>query len=300
MRRWLNVLTGAVESWVDDNAFQHSAAVSFYTLFSLAPVTLIAVGLGGLVLGREAAVGQLSAQMKQLLGAQGAQTILAILSTAEQVHHGWASAVLGALVLLIGATSVFSQLHDSLNAIWRVEARPHQNSLSLFLVQRLISIGMVLTVGFLLLVSLIVTTALQAMTRAAGGRMAVPPLVLEGLDLGIALAVITLLFAAIFRILPDVQLPWREVWGSALFTAALFSVGRFLIAIYLAHAAVASVFGAAGSLAALLVWVYYSCAILFLGVEFTRCNLAARGLSVQPKPTAVLIPPRRASSGGSA
>jgi membrane protein len=113
-------------------------------------------------------------------------------------------------------------------------------------------------------------------------------------------AVITVLFAAIFRVLPDVQLPWRELWASASFTAALFSIGRFLFAIYLAHAAVASVFGAAGSLAALLVWVYYSCAILFLGVEFTRCSLASRGLSVRPKPAAVLIPPRSNGPGGTA
>ena len=290
MRRWLKILVAAGKSWNADNAFQHSAAVSFYTLFSLAPLTIIGVGLAGLVLGKERATRQFSAQMTQLVGREGAQAIQATLdAAASSPHANRVSAAIGLIILLVGATSVFGQLQDSLNEIWSVRAAPRRSGLTVFLLQRLLSFGMVVTVGFLLLVSLLLTTALEAMVRTADGGFRLPPLALQGIEFGVALIVITVLFSAFFKILPDVQLPWSGVWPSALLTAVLFSIGRILIATYLAHSTVASVYGAAGSLVALLVWVYYSCSIMFFGVEVIRSDRSLRRLPVKPKKMAVLI-----------
>jgi membrane protein len=289
MRRWLKVLLAAAKGWNADNAFKHCAAVSFYTLFSLAPLTIIGVGLAGLVLGRERATRQFSAQMTQLVGQQGAKAIEATLAAAQSPHANRVSTAVGIVILLVGATSVFGQLQDSLNDIWSVRAAPRESGLTVFLLQRLLSFGMVLTVGFLLLVSLLLTTVLEAMVHSADGGFALPPPVLPAIEFLVALAVIAVLFTAFFKILPDVQLPWRGVWPSALLTAVLFSIGRLLIATYLAHSTVASVYGAAGSLVALLVWVYYSCAIMFYGVEVIRADRAQRRLPVKPKKMAVLV-----------
>ena len=289
MRRWLRVLLHAAKNWIDDNAFQHAAAVSFYTLFSLAPMTIIGVGLAGLVLGTERASREFSAQMTQLVGKEGAQAIQATLEAARSPHANRLSAAVGLGILLVGATSVFGQLQDSLNAIWSVRAAPRRSGLTVFFLQRLLSFGMVLTVGFLLLVSLLLTTVLQTMVRTADGGFSLPPAALQSIEFVSTLAVITVLFAAFFKILPDVQLAWRDVWPSALLTAVFFSVGRVLIATYLAHSTVASVYGAAGSLVALLVWVYYSCSIMFFGVEMVRADRAQQHRPVKPKKTAVLL-----------
>jgi membrane protein len=289
MRRWLKVLVGAGKDWHADNAFQHSAAVSFYTLFSLAPLTIIGVGLAGLVLGKERAARQFSEQMTQLVGKDGAQAIQATMAAASSPHANRVSTVIGLMILLVGATSVFGQLQDSFNQIWSVRASPRRSGLTVFFFQRLLSFGMVLTVGFLLLVSLILTTVLETMMRTAEGGFTLPGPVIEGTEFVVALAVITVLFAGFFKILPDVQLQWREVWASALLTAVLFSVGRLMIATYLAHSSVASIYGAAGSLVALLVWIYYSCSIMFFGVEIIRADRTQRHLPVKPKKTAVLV-----------
>jgi len=289
MRRWWRVLIAAGKGWSADNAFKHSAAVSFYTLFSLAPITIIALAIAGSVLGRQRAAEQFTAQMTQLVGADGAKTIQATITAVQSQPRNWLSTAFGAGVLLVGATSVFAQLQDSLNQIWSVRAQHRRGGLAALLLQRLISFGMVLTMGFLLLVSLMLTTVLETIVRSADGRLTVSPAALQAIDVIVALAVITALFAAFFKILPDVQLPWRGVWGSAFFTAALFSIGRVVIATYLAHSTVASIYGAAGSLVALLVWIYYSCAIMFFGVEITRFDRQDRGLPVQPKKTAVLV-----------
>jgi membrane protein len=289
VRRWFKVLLGAAKDWNADNAFQHSAAVSFYTLFSLAPLTIIGVGLAGLVLGKERATRQFSAQITQLVGKEGAQAIQATMDAANSLHANKVSAVIGLLILLIGATSVFGQLQDSLNEIWSVRASPRRSGLAVFFLQRLLSFGMVLTVGFLLLISLVLTTVLEVLMRTAEGGFTLPGPIIQGIEFLVALAVITVLFAGFFKILPDVQLQWREVWASAILTAILFSVGRLLIATYLSHSTVASVYGAAGSLVALLVWIYYSCSIMFFGVEIIRADRAQRHLPVKPKKTAVLI-----------
>jgi len=296
VQRTFKVLLAAGKGWNDDNVFKHSAAVSFYTLFSLAPITIIAVSIAGFFLGRDMAAQQFAAEISELVGKDSDKMIQSTVQASETASKNWISTAIGVGVLLVGATSVFAQLQDSLNQIWGVKAEPARSGWMVMLFQRLISFGMVLTVGFLLLVSLVVSTVIQAMLHSANGKLTVSPAIAQGIDLVIALVVITALFAAFFKFLPDVVLPWRSIWGSAFLTAVLFSGGRFLIALYLGHSNVASVYGAAGSLVALLVWIYYSCAIMFYGVEFLRAGREEDGVPVKPKKTAVLV--REQLAGG--
>jgi membrane protein len=289
VQHWWKVLTAAVKGWNADNVFRNSAAVSFYTLFSLAPVTIIALGVAGVILGKDTAARQFSLQMTELVGETGAKVIQATVTASQSNHRDLVSTGVGIGLLLVGATSVFVQLQDALNEIWRVRAHPRRSGVAVLLLQRVISFGMVLSIGFLLLVSLIVTTILETLVHSADGRLTISPSLLRAIDLAVALAVVTALFAALFKFLPDVHLTWKSAWGGAFLSAALFSVGKLLIATYLAHSAVASIYGTAGSLVALLIWIYYSCAIMFFGVEFMRADLELRGRPVQPKKTAVLI-----------
>jgi membrane protein len=289
MPRWLKVLISAGKNWNSDNAFKHSAAVSFYTLFSLAPITIIAVGMAGVVFGKEVAQKQFSAQMSQLIGQSSADVIQQAMAASELKEKGWMSTAIGIGLLIVGATTVFGQLQDSLNAIWGVTAKPSRHGWMVIIVQRLISFAMVLTVGFLLLTSLVLSTALTAAIDLTSGWLSVPPWALHSADLLVGLVVITVLFALLFKVLPDVEVRWKEVWRGAFITAVLFSIGRFLIALYLGHSTIASTYGAAGSLVALLIWIYYSCAILFYGAEFVRAYRAVHDLPVTPKSTAVLV-----------
>ena len=289
MRRWLNILFTAGKNWNADNAFKHSAAVSFYTLFSIAPITLIAVGLAGFFFGQEVATQQFNTQITQLMGKESAELIQKAMVASAVEGKGWIKTVFGIVLLIIGATTVFAQLQDSLNAIWGVIAKPSRSGWIVLLVQRLISFAMVLTVGFLLLTSLVLSTAVTALIHFAEPWLSVPTWLLRGTDLTVGLVIITVLFALLFKVLPDVKVSWREVWLGAFVTAVLFSIGRFLIALYLGHSTIASTYGAAGSLAALLIWIYYSCAILCYGAEFIRAYRLDRGSPVEPKETAVLV-----------
>lgn len=286
MRSWLKIFAQAAKAWNADNAFKHSAAVSFYTLFSLAPVTIIAVTVAGLFLGRDAATHQLEVQMTQLIGPASAEAMLAAAKASQKAPESpWATA-LGVGLVIFGATTVFAQLQESMNRIWGVRAKPGKSGWVLLLLHRLVSFAMVLTLAFLLLVSLVLTTVLTSM---AGRLIGDNPTLLKTLDLGGSLIVITILFALLFKVMPDVRVRWREVALGAAVTALLFTLGRYVIALYLGHSTVASIYGAAGSLVALLVWVYYSCAILFFGVEFIRAYRQAHHLKVEPKETAVQV-----------
>jgi membrane protein len=288
MPRWLKIPIAAARGWNEDNVFKHSAAVSFYTLFSLAPITIIAVGVAGIFFGKEAATKQFSEQMSQLVGKASAQVIQKAMEASALEDSGWVATAVGIGILMLGATTVFGQLQDSLNAIWGVTAKPNRRGWTVMIMQRLISFAMVLVVGFLLLSSLVLTTVLTAAVTLIQGWMPVAPWVLRGADLVVGLALITVLFALLFKVLPDVRVCWREVWRGAFVTAVLFSFGRFLIALYLGHSAISSTYGAAGSLVALLIWIYYSCAILFYGAEYIRAHRLDDGLQVEPKETAVL------------
>ncbi|MDP3071453.1 MAG: YihY/virulence factor BrkB family protein [Opitutaceae bacterium] len=287
--RWLKIVFTAGKGWKDDNAFKHSAAVSFYTLFSLAPITIIAVGIASLVFGKEAATRQFSDQMGQLVGPASAELIQNTMEAGDVEDEGWLATAIGVVLLLVGATTVFGQLQDSLNAIWSVTAKPSRSGWIVMLAQRLLSFAMVLVVGFLLLTSLVLTTAFTAAVSLAGGWIPAETTVLRGVDFVASLALITTLFALLFKVLPDVKIRWREVWFPAFLTAILFNIGRFLIALYLGHSTIVSTYGAAGSLVALLIWIYYSCTILFYGVEYIRAHRLEHGLIIEPKDTAVVV-----------
>jgi membrane protein len=282
----LRLLLSSMRAWSDDDAFSHAASVSFYTLFSMAPVTLIVLTITGFFFGKESANTQLMNQLTQLVGEQSAKSVLdAAVSNAPQ-DKGWLSTSIAVAVLLVGATTVFAQLQSSLNDIWGVVAKPRQSGIVMMLLQRMVSFAMVLAIGFVLLVSLFVSTGLTSAEGHFGGGSSY---VFRGLDLLLGLAVVTVLFALVFKVLPDVLVAWKDAWMGALLTSIFFSVGRFLIALYLGHSTVASIYGASGSLVALLVWVYYSCAILFFGAEFTRARMTQAGRVVHPKKNAVLV-----------
>lgn len=285
----IQLLVSAAKAWNTDNAFKHSAAVSFYTLFSLAPVTIIAITIMGLFLGEEVATRQFAAQMTALVGPASAEMINAAAKASQSPATNAYSAALGICLLVIGATTVFGQLQDSLNDIWGVKAKPRGHGIVVLVIRRLVSFAMVLTIGFLLLVSLVISTTLTTAFGLVHGEVGAASVFAKSIDFGATLIVITLLFALLFKVLPDVKLRWRDVWLGALLTSALFGIGRYLISLYLAHSTIASIYGTAASLVALLIWIYYSCAIFFYGVEFTRAHHLIRTPAVEPKPTAVHI-----------
>ncbi len=290
----------AARVWQSDNIFQHSAAVSFYTLFSLAPITIIAVTVAGWFLGQERADRQLLSQLTDLVGPASAHMITDAAQASQTDRHGGWATWAGVILMIVGATSVFGQLQRSFNTIWGVEAHPAKSGWIIWLGHRLVSFAMVLTIGFLLLVSLVLTTLLTSALREFDGSALAAGWRAKVADLTVGLAAISALFALLFKVMPDVRLRWGEVWRGALVTAALLTVGRYAIALYLGHSTIASIYGSAGSLVALLLWVYYSCAILFFGVEWIRADAAGQGRAVVPKETAVLIRPARPGARTSA
>jgi membrane protein len=288
VRRWAKIFLHAAKAWNDDDVFKHSAAVSFCALFSLAPITIIAVTLAGLFLGPDIAGQQLEMQVSALVGPASADVIKSVAKASQAANNSVFATVVGIVLVLVGATTVFGQLQDSLNDIWGVRTKPSKSGWAVLILHRLVSFAMVLTIGFLLLVSLALTTMLSSAVGYLGHGL-VGILLLKMTDVGVGLVVITGLFALLFKVMPDVELRWRDVWLGAAVTAVLFTVGRYLIALYLAHSTVASVYGTAGSLVAVLIWVYYSCAILFYGVEFTRVYRQEHHQKLQPKATAEAV-----------
>ncbi len=212
MSRWLKIIARAAKAWSSDNAFKHSAAVSFYTLFSLAPVTVIAITVMSVFLGEDAAAKQFSTQMTELVGPASTQMVRDAAKAAESAVSDRLSGSVSVLLLLVGATTVFAQLQGSLNEIWGVRARPRQNGIVVLIVQRLVSFAMVLTIGFVLLVSLVLTTWLTTVLDEVHGQLGTSPGVVKSVDFGVSLVVISLLFALIFKVVPDVRLKWRDVW----------------------------------------------------------------------------------------
>lgn len=286
---WLRITIDAVKKWNDDGAFKHSAAIAFYTLFSLAPITIVALAITGFFFGGDAAGTQFIHQVSELIGQQGATLLQEAAQISEPQHDGWASTVISVGVLLVAATTVFAQLQQSLNEIWSVRSRPERRGWVVLVIRRLISFAMVLTLGFLLLVSLALTTMLSVFVGFIETRFAVTPFMLHSADMVMAFAVITVLFVLFFKVMPDVKLPWSDAWRGAVVTSLLFTVGRYAIAAYLSHSNLTTVYGGAGSLVALLIWVYYSCAILFFGAEFIRAHREFHDKPTQPKSKAVLV-----------
>lgn len=289
LRYWLGILGAAARNWSESQAFSYAAALGFYTLFSLAPIVIVIVTMIGLVLGEQAARGELMEQLQEVLGPEAAGVIETAVINSQIDQSGLWPTMIGIAAIIIGATTVFGQMQQSLNTIWHVAPRPTSNNLWLLIKARVLSLTIVLAIGFVLLVSLLLSVAMQVVVTFASQWLPVPGAVLVMFEICISLTVITLLFAAIFKILPDVMLSWRDVMFGAFVTALLFSAGRFLIAFYLANTATASTYGAAGSLVLLLLWVYYSSLIMLYGAAVTRARLEARGLPIRPRNTAVTV-----------
>jgi membrane protein len=289
VRRWWRITRDAVGLWLGSNAFSYAGALAFYTLFSLAPVVIIAVSVIGIVLGEEAAQGQIVAQLQDVMGRQAAEAVEQAVARSRIQESGLLPTLLGVAALLAGATTVFGEMQLSLNAIWGVAARPKRNTVFALLMSRLLSLTVVLAIGFVLLVSLLAGVVLRAVLAFTDRFAPAVATLLTGADLLLSLLSVALLFAAIFKVLPDVVLRWRDVAVGALVTALLFTFGRYGIAAYLAHTATASTYGAAGSVVLILLWVYYSSLILLFGAAFTKTHLLARGGAVVPRNTAVLV-----------
>jgi membrane protein len=286
---WLDILAAAARNWVASQAFIYAAALAFFTVFSIAPVMIVVVALVGLVLGERAARGELMEQLEAVLGPEAAEVVQTAVINSQIEQSGIWPTLAGIAAIIVGATTVFAQMQKSLNQIWDVAPRPSRNSLWLFLKSRVLSLTIVLAIGFVLLVSLLLSVAVRAVMTFAEQWLPMPGWAMVGVEIGLSLTVVTLLFAAMFRILPDVILTWRDVIAGAFITAVLFTLGRSLIALYLANTATASTYGAAGSLVLLLLWVNYSSLILLFGASLTRAHLEARGKSIRPRKTAVVV-----------
>jgi len=269
LRDWWELVKGALAAWSDDYAPSMGAALSYYSVFSMAPLLLIVISIAGLAFGQEAARGEVFGQLRGLMGDEAASAVEALLTSLSQRERGISSAIVGAVVLLVGATSVFGELQDALDRIWRAPQRERRGGLWKLVRARVLSFGMVLGVAFLLMVSLILSAAISALGKWWGSAFGEWELLLQSINLIAGYAMTTVVFALIYKVMPRVDVRWQDVWVGAAITALLFTIGRFLIGLYIGRSGIASGFGAAGSVAIVFVWVYYSAQIFLLGAEFT-------------------------------
>jgi membrane protein len=275
--------------WMNDDTFEWSAALAFYTIFSIAPVLLIAVGVASFFLAPETATTRIVDEMQKLVGAQGANAVRQVIESSRGFGKGlWAVSV-GIVTLIMGATAVFGELQSALNQIWDVKAKPDRGVIMSLIVDRLRSFSIAVCVGFLLLVSLVISAVITGLQNYMNNWLPGVPWVWQTANVVASFFVVAALFAMIYKFLPDVVISWRDVWVGAAVTALLFSAGKYLIGIYLGRTATASAFGAAGSLVVLLFWVYYSAQISFLGAEFTQVYARRYGPGIRPKQHAVRV-----------
>ena len=269
MNEWWALIKAAVKAWVDDYAPSMGAALSYYTVFSLAPVLLIVISVAGLIFGAEAARGEIFGQLRGLMGNDAAKAIEDILTSVNKPTEGITGTVVGLVVLFIGATTVFGELQDALDRIWRAPERDKTGGWWGLIRARLLSFGMILGIAFLLIVSLVLSAATAALGKWWSGAFGSWEVLAQAVNLLFGYGVTILAFAMIYKIMPRVKIRWHDVWLGAAVTALLFTVGRFLIGLYIGKSGIASGFGAAGSLVIIFVWVYYSAQIFLLGAEFT-------------------------------
>ncbi len=258
-----------VQAWLDDRAPSMGAAISYYTVFSIAPLLLIVMAVAGLIWGHEAIEGEVARQLTGLLGAEAARGVQALVRSADHPREGALASGLSLGALLVGATTMFAELQSALDRIWQVPGRATASGWWALLRSRLLSLGFILGLGFLLAVSLVLSAAISAFGQWAQGRLPAYETVLHLANTAVSLAVGTLLFALLFKLLPQARIAWRDVWVGAFVTAVLFEAGKLLIGLYIGKSSLSSSFAAAGSLVVLLVWVYYSAQIFLLGAEFT-------------------------------
>ena len=271
----------AFKEWQEDKASLLAAALAYYTVFSITPLLVIAIAIAGAVFGQDAAEGEIVQQINQLVGQQGAEVIETALANADRPEVSSVASIISVIVLLVGASGVFAQLQEALNTVWNVKAKPNAGIWG-FIRKRLFSFGIVLAIGFLLLVSLILSAVLSGI-----GKLQID--VLPGfsplwqlLNFAVSFGFISLLFALIYKYLPDAKIHWKDVWVGAIITALLFTLGKFLIGLYLGRGTLGSAYGAAGSLIVFLAWVFYSAQILLFGAEFTQVYARKYGKKIHP------------------
>ena len=276
------LIRDTIKSWNDDKAPRLAAALSYYAIFSLAPLLVLIIAIASFFIGNNNDIrAQILNQVGLLVGAKGAEIVDTLITNSSHPRSGLIATIIGVVTLFLGATGIFSQLQDALNTIWKVKPREGRPILHI-IADRAQSFAMVLGLTFLMLISVVINTAISVVggyfTNLIGGGGFITPVV----EYAFSIVLITVIFAAIFKVLPDVQLKWRDVWVGALFTAVLFIIGQILISLYLSRQATSSIYGAAGSLIILLLWIYYSSQILFIGAEFTKVYASFRGTKVAP------------------
>jgi membrane protein len=265
---WSDLCRAAGAAWLEDRAPSMGAAMAYYMVFSLAPVLILVIAVAGLVFGQAAAQGAIVKQLGDLMGIEGAAALQAMIASAAHKRAGIVATLIGSGTLLIASTAVFGELQAALNVIWKVQRR--RKALIALARERLLSLSLILALGFLLLVSLVLSAALTAFGQYLNGVFPGLPVMLRILHLALSFALMSVLFAMIFKILPDTPVAWQDVWVGAMTTALLFSVGKYLIGLYIGSSNVASTYGAAGALVIILLWIYYSAQILLFGAEFTK------------------------------
>jgi membrane protein len=290
-RKALNLLKNTLKDFDEDQCPRMAASLSYYTVFSLPPLLVVILSIAGAVLDPGQVQQALTSQMQSLIGAEGVKQVVQIIQNAKRPGSGGGplATILGIAALIFGATGAFLELQSALNRAWEVKPDPKKGGIKNFIVKRLFSFGMILAIAFLLLVSLAVSAALSAFGDMLG-RMAlggVTGALLQGINLAVSFAAITLLFAAMFKVLPDAVVAWRDVLVGGVATTVLFVIGKYLIGFYLGNSHPTSAYGAAGSLAVLFLWVYYSAIILLMGAEFTQAWAISQGRGIEPEPGAV-------------
>jgi membrane protein len=282
------LVTKSFKEWSEDKASRLAAAMAYYTVFSIAPLLIITVAIAGWFFDRTVAQEQLIAQFSALIGQQGAEILQTMLESASKPANNLIASIIGIVTLMFGASGVFNAMQDALNTIWEVTPKP-KRGLRGIIKDRTLSFSMVLVIGFLLLVMLVVSALLSAITNYFSGDIETTAIVMQVINFFISFIITTVMFAMIFKIVPDVEVAWRNVWLGAVVTSILFSVGRFAIGTYLGNSTVTSAYGAAGSLVVILIWVYYSAQILFLGAEFTQVYTSMFSSRPAPTPNAVSL-----------
>jgi membrane protein len=274
MSAW-TLIKETVMAFIDDEALSRGAAIAFYAVTSLGPVLLIVIAIAGMAFGEDAATGAIVGQLSGLMGQQSAELLQTVIKSASAQRSGTLATILGAVMLLVTASGVFSEMQSALNAFWKVE--PRGTTVSRLVRARAASLGLVVAMGFLLLVSLVISAGLAALSGYVNAWLPLAGLVLQSINFVISLALISLLFAAIYKVLPDKKLEWRDVVVGAVATAILFNLGKLLVGLYIGGSAIASSYGAAGALIVVLLWIYYSAQIFLLGAEFTKVYASHRG-----------------------
>jgi membrane protein len=290
-----HLMKDAAADWSRDRAPRLGAALAYYTVFSLVPFLVVVIAVIGLVFGQEAAQSAILSQITEFVGEQTAAAIKDMIQRADQPSTGLFATAVAVATLLLGASGVFGQLQDALNAVWGVEPKEGRGVWG-FIKDRFLSFVAVLGTGFLLLVSLILSSALAAFGKWFGGLLPLPETLLQLMNFALSFLVVTGLFALIFKVLPDAKVAWRDVWIGAALTSALFTIGKFALGLYLGKSNVASAYGAAGSLVLVLLWVYYSAQILLYGAEFTQVYANRIGERIVPAPDARVTDPHKADA----